>query len=79
MLAIVDFKDMDLQVDSSMIGVPVMIKGDIILVGMIDECVIQCSASCEGCSHQPKDGDNFPFYCVDCSRFYTDKYVPRRK
>ena len=78
MLAIVNIKDLEFQADSSMIGFPITVDGDIVLVGMIDECVIQCSSSCEGCVHQPESGDNFPFYCVDCSRFYTDKYKPGR-
>jgi len=30
--------------------------------------------SCTGCIHKPKEGENYPLECGECSRFYGDRW-----
>ena len=30
--------------------------------------------SCNGCIYKPKAGENYPYECGECSRFYADGY-----
>ena len=49
----------------------------------LDEAIAELeelkNRSCEGCIHHLSANGNFPLTCLDCSRFYADKYKKENK
>jgi hypothetical protein len=62
------------EISPNMIGQELVLEEKVVLLGVIDDS-IKLPNSCAGCAFQPKDGEAYPMYCVDCARFYTDKWV----
>lgn len=45
--------------------------------GVMDERKRWEAKTCNGCKHQPLQGENYYDPCGDCKRFYADHYEPK--